>query len=420
MTVVAKRPKLDKPQLRVVFDTNVLYTGSASDLVRQEVANLVKESAFPDLDIQWYLPEVVRHERQYQMQKRALELLPPIAKVERLLGHNLAINEQMLIENVEKAVSHRQQELSLLSLALNYPQVDWHRVLLDSVYRRPPFQAGETEKGFRDQIVVECFLQLVADSPKTSKICRVVLVTGDGLVAHAVEARTVGLTNTSVLSNLEELKGLINTLVSQVDEAFLAILKPKAKKLFFVPNDQSTLYYKEQVRQALSDKFTAELALLPQGATNRTNGKWLISAPNFVKKTGARIQWASRIEIETEASRTLFRSPGLDLKASVLASQVNLVPDQPFRGITDFLSSQASPSGKLSDMAGRIWDTPGGTLEPENYQSIVIPGGSTITTHKGVDSYDVVWSVNVTTRKELRRPSIDEIKHVEATWEQIA
>jgi hypothetical protein len=318
----------------------------------------------------------------------------------------------MLIESVEKVVSQRQRELGMLSLALNYPEVDWHRLFLDSVYRKPPFQAGETEKGFRDRIVVECFLQLVAESPKTAKICRIVLVSGDKLVAETVKARTVEMTNASVLSTLEELKGLINTLVSEVDESFLAVLKPKADKLFFIPKDQSSLLYKEHVREVLTDKFATELAALPQGATNRTNGKWLVSAPNFVKKTGPRIQWTSRIEIEAEASRMPL--------TSAFASQVNLVPAQPFQGIKDLLSAQAPPSGKLSDLSGWSWKMPIGMLEPKNYETIQIPTIGNVTTHSGLDSYEVFWSADVTTRKELRRPSIDEIKHVATTWEPIA
>src|ERR1700719_1619087 len=124
MMAETKRRKMQKPQLKVVFETNILFTGSASDLVQHEVATLIKESVFPDLEIQWYLPEMVRHERQYQMQKRALELVPAIAKVERLLGHNLAINEQILLQSVEKAVSQRKDELGLLNLALDSTRVD--------------------------------------------------------------------------------------------------------------------------------------------------------------------------------------------------------------------------------------------------------------------------------------------------------
>ena len=74
-----KKRKHQKSQLRVVFDTNALYVsptsiGSASDLVRPEIADLIAEAKYPDLDILWYLPEVVRHERQYQMLRRSPEL----------------------------------------------------------------------------------------------------------------------------------------------------------------------------------------------------------------------------------------------------------------------------------------------------------------------------------------------------------
>lgn len=202
MTTLTRRRKHQRPQLLVVFDANALYTGSASDLAKQEVVNLIKESVFPDLEIRWYLPEVVRHERQYQMQKRALELLPAMEKVERLLGHNLAITEQTLLDSVEKVVSQRIGELGLLSLSLDCSKVDWHGITIDSAYRKPPFEDGKTEKGFRDRVIVECFLQLVSDSPKTPSICRIVLVSGDRLLVQALKARTSGSTNTYSVSSL--------------------------------------------------------------------------------------------------------------------------------------------------------------------------------------------------------------------------
>jgi hypothetical protein len=79
MKGISRKPRRDLPrkrQLRVVLDTNVLYTGSASDLVRQEIATVIQQTKYADLEVVWYLPDIVRHERQYQMQKRALELQP--------------------------------------------------------------------------------------------------------------------------------------------------------------------------------------------------------------------------------------------------------------------------------------------------------------------------------------------------------
>lgn len=75
-TPLRKKLRNRKSQLKVVFDTNALYVlpkslGSASDLVRQEIVSLITEPKYPDLDISWYLPEVVRHEREYQMQTEA-------------------------------------------------------------------------------------------------------------------------------------------------------------------------------------------------------------------------------------------------------------------------------------------------------------------------------------------------------------
>jgi len=277
----ATRRKRERRELRVAFDTNVLFTGSTSDLVRQEATSLISQSKFPDLGIQWYLPEVVRLERQFQMQKGALELLAPLARVEKLLGHNLNITEELLIDRVEKVIAERQKELGLIALKPEYANLDWDRLVLDATFRRAPFQEGKTEKGFRDALVVESFIHLVNISPKSPAVCRVVLVTADSLVSDAVRARMAGAANVHVLASLEELRGFMNTLVSEVDEAFLASLRPKAEKLFFAVKDKSTLYYKEPVRKRLEGKFAAELAALPAGATSRKNGTWRISAPNF-------------------------------------------------------------------------------------------------------------------------------------------
>jgi hypothetical protein len=59
-----KRIKPSRLELKVLLDTNALYTGSASFLVRKEVADLIASNAnLSDLKIEWVVPEVVRHER---------------------------------------------------------------------------------------------------------------------------------------------------------------------------------------------------------------------------------------------------------------------------------------------------------------------------------------------------------------------
>lgn len=418
----SKPRKRPHRELRVAFDTNVLFTGSASDLVRQEAANLIGQSSFPDLSIQWYLPEVVRLERQHQMQKAALELLGPVARVEKLLGHNLNITEEILVERVERVVTQRQKDIGLITLKPDYASLDWERLVHDSAFRRPPFQDGKSEKGFRDALVVESFVHLVDVSPKTPKVCRVALVTADGLVAEAVRTRVAGSANANVLGSLEELRGLINTLISEVDEAFIESLRPKATRLFLANGDKSTLYYKEHVRERLTERFKVELGALPAGATSRTNGTWQINVPTFAKKAGQRVHWSSRIEIDIEArklirdQRTMLIS-GLPANAGsggVIENPKWIAAPSSFEIGTPSLIA-ASPMLAVSNVVGaqnllkNPYEITVGSFDPVSTRVVV--------THNGMDVYDVLWSVDVTTALDLRRATVDDIQHVDTVWE---
>lgn len=292
---MAKKKQL--PELKVLFDTNVLFTQVASDLVKPEVAALINEhSTYPDHKITWHLPEVVRHERQYQMQKAALQLLPSLQKIERLLGHNLGINDRILEQRVNDAVVSQLDLLKLTVVEVDTTKVDWSTLMLNAVYRRPPFDPGDREKGFRDALIVEALLQLIDRSPVTPTVCRVVLVTEDKLLTEAAQLATASLANVRILGTLEELRGLINTLVSEVGEDFVAEIQAKARSYFFEKGDKSGFFHKEDLRKQLSETFQNELAQKPEGVTETEPSTWYIGNPRFVKKEGQRVYWASRVQ----------------------------------------------------------------------------------------------------------------------------
>jgi hypothetical protein len=413
------RRKRQHRELRVVFDTNILFNETASDLLRREAANLINQSKYPDLSIRWYLPDVVRMERQFQMQRVALGLLAPLERVETLLGHKLNITKEILVDRVVKVIEQKQTELGLMTLKPDYASLDWERLVIDSAFRRAPFQDGKTEKGFRDALVVESFLHLVSESPKTAKVCRVVLVTADGLLTEAVQARIAGSTNVAVFASLEELRGLINTLVSEVDEAFLAVLRAKAKNLFFIVKDESTYLYKLRVQERLKEKFEAELSARPQGATDRTNGTWIINPPTFSKKSGQRVHWTSRIEIGCEATRIV-----VDESRTVQSSPLVINPQQLTLG---------SLTGLHAPTHSKHLSAPGGGFQAIGFPTVITDWSAmlgqdwkslgparVVTTHKGSDVYDVLWSVDVTMARDLRNPTIDDVVHVETTWEAVS
>jgi len=401
----AKKSKSHKSQLRVVFDTNALYVtptslGSASDLVRDEIAGLISESKYPDLDILWFLPEVVRHERQYQMETEALKLRSSINKIERLLGHNLALTDKSLVDHVKTKIDEKENELGLQEIKLNHGSVDWQSLIHAAVYRKPPFQVGEKEKGFRDALVLESFLQLVNESPRTASSCRVVLVTSDELLKRAVEVRIGGLSNASVLAGVEELKGLINTLISSVSEDFIAQVNPKAAKLFFVSAaDKETLYYREKIGDQIAENFKKQLERLPEGTSFRRNVAWYIGRPNFSKKEVKRIFWTSRIEIEFEAGSRVKESEARNILQGVT---------------TPAISSTSAPQLGLTNLSA-LAGVNSASIDWNNWANYLIPAPAEkeIVTHKGRDIFEVLWSVELTMNKELKKAQIHDIRHVE-------
>lgn len=161
-----RRVKPRQLELRVVLDTNALYTGSASYFLRKEVGSLIEQHrALPDLTIHWIIPEIVRQERQFQMLQAALQFLPAIEKIERLLGHNLNITRDILEMRVREAIDRQIDQYGITIQSLNPSNVDWKRLIDDASYRRPPFEPGDKEKGFKDAIIIETFVQIVAISP---------------------------------------------------------------------------------------------------------------------------------------------------------------------------------------------------------------------------------------------------------------
>lgn len=288
-------------KLIVIFDTNVLYTQVASDLIRNDTQRIIEgNSNHVDLEIEWYLPEVVIGERKYQMLGKANELLPNMQKLERLLGHKFGVGEDTLELHVDKAISNSIEKHGLRKIGINVNAIDWNDLIERSVKRMPPFESTEKEKGFRDSIIAHSFLQLHKASPSTPNICRLALVSEDQRLREYVAELTKDSSNVRILKGLDELESLINTLVSTVPEDFADELTKKASKVFFEKGNEKTFYYKENIREKIKEKYPDELKNTILSGHIRTDGTWWISQPIFIKKDRQQIYWVTPVEPEFE------------------------------------------------------------------------------------------------------------------------
>lgn len=408
------RKKKIKPELKVVFDTSILLSQVAYDLVRNEVRQLIESnSQHVDLSTRWYLPRIVVDERRYQMQRKAFELLPSIVKLERLLGHNLNITEKILRDRVDEAINKQLEELAISILKIDIKDIDWEALIQRSLFRLPPFDPGEKEKGFRDSLIAESFLKLVKQSPATSSICRLAMVTGDGLLTEFVKNSTKEKRNVRVLSSISELESLINTLVSTVTEEFVTEMIDKASKYFFEEGNDSSLYYKESIREKIKESHGQELNALPREGLSRENGTWWIADTVFVKKERQRIFWITQINVDAK----LFRYTHSELKAGI--------PYDPAAHLGPYV-----PAGHLGPYvpAGHLdaYDPSGVYKPPINFvqqfgggwpKELSATSQNKVEVSSGQASFEVHWSVNITQKKRFTSPSVNKIEFVSTKWD---
>jgi len=412
------------PELKIVLDTSAIFTGSASDLLKAEVVDAIHNNAsFPDLTVTWHLPEMVVQERQYQMIRKALELLPAVDKLERLLGHKLNITPEIVKTRVEEAINAQVKSLNISVRPLDTAAVKWDSLMRAAAFREPPFDPGEKEKGFRDAIVAETFGQVLADSPVTPSVCRVALVAVDTLLANTVRQRTREAANVRVLETLDELTGLINTLVAAVDEEFVAQLAPKAQKYFFLPQEETTLYYSQKVDEKLRVKFKAELEALPSGAASRRDTKWVIAAPRFVKKERQRVFWVTRVTIEVTAFAPLkinvpsaTAGPVISLKGLGASGQTRSKPSLTDLDFTGWGSSPVLAGSGESGFA--LSPTLAGSAEsPFEMTWLWRSGGQGRVIARGTTIFEIDWSAVVSTARSLKGGRVDGLRFVETLWE---
>ena len=400
----------DSPQLKVLFDTCVLYTSRGSDLLNREVAQLIADNSDNDsLLIRWCMPEVVRTERRYQMITKSLELLPSIRKLEMLLGHCLNINEATVEHQVDDIIDEHVEKHGIMLCDVNVEEVDWPRVIEDAMYRRAPFEAADNEKGFRDALIAETFMQVVASSSSTAHT-RIALVTEDQLLRRALEPRAKAYPNVRIVSDLEQLKSLINALSSSIEEEFVARLQERAAKLFHDSESHEGLYYSEDIEVRMKDRFGDQLEETPDEATRRRNGAWTVLQPRFVKKEAERVHWASRVSVPCEALKYETRqymtfSTGLSTAGlSPGGLTLGLNPGTYVGGVSDGLTVWGEPGA----YAGRV---PG-------FAAPLVQGRQTpVVVARGTTLFDVQWSVCVNEDLAFSHPEICRFDFVRTSWD---
>lgn len=381
----------------MVLDTNAIYSAAAGNFLRDEVGELIEaSSSHTDLAITWYLPEAVRNEREHQLRELARKALPTNQRLERVLGLDFGITDEVIIDCVRGRIDRQIHQLNLYILPVDPSGVDWAKMMSDAAFRKPPFSPGDHEKGFRDAVIVEAIGQLVASSSNG----RIAVVTGDELLTKALIIKASATENVHVLSSIEELKGFINTLVSNVDEAFIQEMKTAAEKFFFEQENRESYLYKQEIKETILRDFHSIIYAVPVGANEVERGKALVSRPRFKKKVDERMYWVTRIAFRMKAYG--------DEMSSVVGTSWPV-------GGQSIGHSEFVGYSLLTDEPSATDVESGEVFTPIKVRPVY--NLTRFASMTGYVTFEVTWSVIITPQHQLTEPTVESINYIETSWE---
>ena len=206
----------EKPAIRsfvVLVDTNSCWTNE-EDLTRVELAPVAFESKWRELaagdDVTLMFPQVVIGELTYQKTRHLLKAYldgrTNIAKVQAALGLSATAVPESTREQFADLVQHKlRAALYALPRALIVltPTAEVGARIGDiidaAVQRKPPFDTGKSEKGFRDAVILETVRSVQQAHPHTD----VALITEDKRLILAAKAAFAGAGNFGLFPDLD-------------------------------------------------------------------------------------------------------------------------------------------------------------------------------------------------------------------------
>ncbi len=298
-------------ELRVVFDTSAVFSKAPTELLSHDVVTVISGLVGQEEPaLRWYLPETVYLERRYQMLAKAASVLSHLDTARKILDRDLSVTKGDMEKGIERLLREQVEKYKLNVSPLNFGNVNWKAIADSATKRLPPFEK-DNEKGFRDALVLETFMQVVGETPAPASKYRVGLVTKDGLLSDAAQKRIEGVSSARVFVSLDDLKGYVATLTKEVPEELIDALKPVANTFFYIEDDSSCLFAQENVKKRIKEEYADKLAEIPTGADKRENIAWRIDPPRFVDSLEKTITWASRVIVEAVATRSLQMTTGV-------------------------------------------------------------------------------------------------------------
>ena len=372
-----------------MFDTNAVFEKDSQTILSAATVSAVRDhSRHGDLDVLWSIPEVVRFEREFQLRDTYRGVAAHVQKAERLFGADWGISEETLNRRVSLAIDAELDGLNVSVQESDPAKVDWTALTHRACFRLPPFERGQKEKGFRDAIICETFLQLVATLSGSDAA---VLVTDDQLIRAALEERPKELKGARIVPNIEALRDEINLRVSLVDAATASEIERKGAIAFINGDDPRSLWIRGNLYTTVWSKFGDQIKKLPSAVGVYEMEKHEVAPPRLVSKEGSRVQFSSIYSVYSAALYWVPDPPQGEMRSANPTGLINahLGIGAPQVG--------ALPTGLLSGLAGR---------------SVKVPAPQP-------DTFEILWSATYGRSKRLTHIQLDSVERAKRSGDEV-
>lgn len=244
-----------KTEYIVIPDTNALFSVKPEELISPSFeANWVKCSEIAVL--QFCVPSVVARELAQQKAKIASEAVANAKKNFATLCATTGIKppdlpgEQDIRDSVSKRINDWITTKGGQIISTPYQTIDWESIELDSVWRNPPFEKDDSEKGFRDRLILETVAHILSQSANA----KVAFVCSDKELQNATNTRLANTPGFWLCESFGKFTSEVELLDLDLDKEFVkSILNDVAKAFYTAGHDECVFS-----RFAVKTKIVAE------------------------------------------------------------------------------------------------------------------------------------------------------------------
>lgn len=316
----------DLPPVILVVDTSILFHQNKKHPVNPEFDKFWDEHA-SEFKVKLVVPEVVRGELLCQQTSAALQKIDNVSSsMEEISSiaakeytHRLspARIKTQIIKKLEKWIRGKQGTIAKTPIST----IDWKQLIDRALWKKPPFSYDgkkKAEKGFKDSLVLETLVDL---TKKNRGNVQIAFVTGDNLLRSSSEARLKDDKRCLFFESLSDVASYLKLTRDELTQEFARSLLSRASAKFFTKGDDSSLYYREKIKDKLTEEHRDKLTT-PESAEERQYGvvlghdllsytwtrsgqaTWYIQHPQYDKHEGSKkYYWDSRITYVSLRSR---------------------------------------------------------------------------------------------------------------------